>query len=254
MGSRPGLHLHVEGDTLLHRFPAQTKIAGLFAFALTVVAVPAPGVAPLALSLMIGVGLVAGTRVPWRQVWPRLLVEVPFLVFALVLPFVASGPRVRLGGVPVSGAGLMAAWLLVAKGTAAVLAATAFSVTTSPRDLVVGLQRLRVPDTLVGILSFMVRYAGVVTDELGRMRIARESRGFRPRSVRSWPTLGRTMGTLFVRSFERGERVHLAMTSRGWTGRFPTLADRPVAPHEWAVSALPALAIGLAVLVQAVLP
>ena len=241
MGSRPGLHLHVDGDTALHRLPAQTKIVGLFAFALAVVAVPSPGWLPLGLALAIGLGLVVSTRLSWRHVWPRLLIEVPFLVFALVLPFVASGPRVSVGPFEVSQPGLIGAWLLAAKGTSAVLAATAFSVTTSTRDLVVGLQRLRVPPTLVAILSFMVRYAGVVTDELTLMRISRESRGFRARSLRAWPVLGRTLGTLFVRSFERGERVHLAMTSRGWTGAFPSLGTTPVSTRDWLTCALPAL-------------
>ena len=48
------------------------------------------------------------------------------------------------------------------------------------------------------------------------------SRGFDPRSPRHWPALARTLGALFVRSYERGERVHLAMLSRGYDG---TLID-----------------------------
>ncbi len=50
------------------------------------------------------------------------------------------------------------------------------------------------------------------------MRVARESRGFSARSVRHWPVLARSAGALFIRSYERGERVHLAMLSRGYTG------------------------------------
>ena len=46
------------------------------------------------------------------------------------------------------------------------------------RDLLAGLERLRLPATLVAILSFMVRYLSVVSDDLQRMRIARESRGY----------------------------------------------------------------------------
>jgi cobalt/nickel transport system permease protein len=54
-----------------------------------------------------------------------------------------------------------------------------------------------------------------------RMKVARESRGFTARNPRHWPVLARSAGALFIRSYERGERVHLAMLSRGYTGRMP---------------------------------
>ena len=71
------------------------------------------------------------------------------------------------------------------------------------------------PDLLVQIMGFMVRYLEVVTGELQRMRVARASRGFDARNPRHWPVLARSAGALFIRSYERGERVHLAMISRG---------------------------------------
>ena len=70
-------------------------------------------------------------------------------------------------------------------------------------------------------MGFMIRYLDVVTADLGRMLTAMRSRGVDPRSPRHWPALARTLGALFVRSYERGERVHLAMLSRGYTGRMP---------------------------------
>jgi cobalt/nickel transport system permease protein len=99
-----------------------------------------------------------------------------------------------------------------------VLASLLLAATTEPRDLLAGLERLRVPAQLVQIMGFMVRYLDVVTDELRRMRTARESRGFTARDPRHWPVLARCAGALFIRSFERGERVHLAMVSRGHDG------------------------------------
>jgi cobalt/nickel transport system permease protein len=243
VGSRPSLHLHVEGTGPLHVLAPQAKLVGLFVFALATVAVPIGNWPVLLGAVALGGLLVLLSGVGWRHVAPRLLIEVPFLVFALVLPFVATGPRVAVGPFELSEPGLLAAGTLAAKGTAAVLAATAFSVTTSARDLVVGLQRLRLPTTLVAILSFMVRYVSVVTDEFTRMRIARESRGFRARSLRTWPVLGRSLGTLFVRSYERGERVHLAMTSRGWSGGLPLLDESTVPLRHWVLAFLPAAVV-----------
>ncbi len=74
----------------------------------------------------------------------------------------------------------------------------------------------------------MVRYGDVIADELRRMRTARLSRGFEARGPRHWGVLAKSAGALFIRSYERGERVHLAMLSRGYTGSMPpALGDGP---------------------------
>jgi len=66
----------------------------------------------------------------------------------------------------------------------------------------------------------------VVTDEMQRMKVARTSRGFSARNPTHWPVVARAAGALFIRSYERGERVHLAMLSRGYDGRMPPQGDR----------------------------
>lgn len=246
MGARPSLHLHVAGDTPLHRLPGHVKLVALLGFVLAVVTVPPSR--PLALLALAGLalGILLSTRVPWRHLAPRLLVEAPFLVFALVLPFVATGPRATYGPFTVSVPGLQAGVALILKATAGVLVAVAFAVTTRSADLVRGLHRLRVPAPLVLIVSFMVRYLGVVLDELARMQVARESRGFRARSLRAWPVLAASAGALFIRSYERGERVHLAMLSRGFTGALTLEPGGAARPGVWAAALAPA-AVALAV-------
>ena len=87
--------------------------------------------------------------------------------------------------------------------------------------MVRGLERLRLPNTMVQIMAFMIRYLEVVGDDLRRQQIALASRGFSARNPRHWPILARSAGALFIRSYERGERVYLAMLSRGYTGRMP---------------------------------
>ena len=89
------------------------------------------------------------------------------------------------------------------------------SATTEPQAVIRGLERLRMPAQLVQIMGFMVRYLDVVTDEMRRMRVALASRGFTARNPLHWPVIARSAGALFIRSYERGERVHLAMLSRG---------------------------------------
>jgi cobalt/nickel transport system permease protein len=164
--------------------------------------------------------------VPPPYLLKRMVVEVPFVVFALLMPFVSTGPRVDVLGVTVSEPGLLAGWALLAKGSLGVLASLTLAATTEPRDLLAGLQRLRMPQQLVQIMGFMIRYLDVVTEEMRRMRVALESRGFSARDPRHWPVLARSAGALFIRSYERGERVHLAMVARGYTGRLPMTGEQ----------------------------
>ena len=62
----------------------------------------------------------------------------------------------------------------------------------------------------------------VLAAEMSRMKVARESRGFTATGLRAWPVLSKSLGALFLRSYERGERVHLAMLSRGYDGKLPS--------------------------------
>jgi cobalt/nickel transport system permease protein len=223
VGAGHGHKLHYHGHSPVHRAPAHLKVLALLGFMLLVVATPRGWYLAYAAYLLLLVAVVAVSRVPATYLVKRMLVEVPFVVFAVLMPFIATGPRVDLLGVAVSASGLAAAWALLVKGTLGVLASLTLAATTEPRDLLAGLERLRVPSLLVQIMGFMVRYLDVVTDEMGRMRVARESRGFNARDVRHWPVLARSAGALFIRSYERGERVHLAMLSRGYTGTMPRL-------------------------------
>jgi cobalt/nickel transport system permease protein len=89
----------------------------------------------------------------------------------------------------------------------------------------------------------MVRYLEVIVGEASRMRIARMSRGYDPRWLWQARAVAASAGTLFVRSFERGERVHLAMVSRGYAGTMPQLHEHVVPPRAWVVAGmLPAVA------------
>ena len=221
MGAGHGHRLHFHGHSPVHRAPAHLKVLALLGFMLVVVATPRQAYAVFALWAAVLLGVVALSRVPLRYLLPRMVVEVPFVVFAVLMPFIAHGPQTEVLGVSVSEPGLVAGVALLIKGTIGVLASLTLAATTEPQDLIRGLQRLRTPDLVVQIMGFMIRYLDVVTAELGRMMTALRSRGCDPRSPRHWPVLARSLGALFIRSYERGERVHLAMLSRGYDGRLP---------------------------------
>lgn len=219
MGAAHGPTLHHPGSSPVHRAPAQRKVVGLVGFMLLVVAIPRDaGWAPWAYAAAAALlaTTVAVSRVPVGFLARRMVVEVPFLVFVALVPFVAHGPRTEVLGLRVSEPGLAEAGHLLATGTLGVVAGLTLAATTGARELLVGLARLGVPGLVLEIMGFMLRYAEVVTGEWSRMLLALRSRGCDPRSPRHWPTLARALGALFVRSYERGERVHLAMLSRGY--------------------------------------
>jgi cobalt/nickel transport system permease protein len=221
VGAGHGHRLHYHGHSWVHRRPAHQKILALVAFVLVVVATPTrePWTAwAYAAYLVVLLALVGVSRVPLTYLVRRMVVELPFVAFALLLPFVATGPRTEVLGWSVSEDGLAGAGSFLAKATLGVLGSLLLAATTEPVHLLRGLERLRLPAQLVQIMGFMVRYLDVVGDELARMRVALASRGFTPRDPRHWPVIARSAGALFIRSYERGERVHLAMVSRGYDG------------------------------------
>ena len=221
MGAGHGHKLHYHGHSVIHRAPAHLKLVSLLGFMLVVVATPRDWHSAFAIYAVVLLAMVGASRVPPSYLAKRMAIEIPFVVFALLVPVVAQGPQVHVWGLGVSEPGLVAAGGLLMKGTLGVLASLTLAATTEPEDVVRGLQRLRMPDLLVQIMGFMIRYLDVVTGEMGRMLTAMRSRGCDPRSPRHWPALARSLGALVIRSYERGERVHLAMLSRGYTGTLP---------------------------------
>jgi cobalt/nickel transport system permease protein len=221
MGAGHGHKLHYHGHSVIHRAPAHLKLVSLLGFMLVVVATPRDWHAAFALYAVVLLAVVGVSRVPPVYLAKRMAIEIPFVVFALLVPLVAQGPQVQVLGLGLSQPGLVAAGGLLMKGTLGVLASLTLAATTEPEDVLRGLQRLRMPDLIVQIMGFMIRYLDVVTGEMGRMLTAMRSRGCDPRSPRHWPALARSLGALFIRSYERGERVHLAMLSRGYTGTLP---------------------------------
>lgn len=242
--------LYVPGDSTVHRLPAHCKLVAVVAFVLAVVATPREQVWAFGAYVLLLAAVAAISRVPAGLVTRRMVIEVPFVAFAVLMPFVAQGERVAVAGTHLSVPGLWDMWNILAKGTLGVVASILLAATTEPRALLVGVERLRLPPLLTQIATFMMRYVDVVLDELRRMKIARTARCFEPRDVRHLAVLARSVGALFLRAYERGERVHLAMLSRGYDGRIPAAggaADVRVSAAQWAATAaLPAAAAAVA--------
>lgn len=247
-GGHSHRHLHVHGSSLIHRLAPEAKLAGLFAFVLGVALTPRTWVAVFAINVVVAIGVVAVARLRPRLVMTRLAAIIPFVAFAFTLPFFGDGASVEVGPFSLSTDGLWASWNILIKAVLGATASIVVMATTPIPDVLTGLRRLRLPATIVGIIGFMFRYLDLIVDELGRMRRAMSARGYAPRWLWQTAPLASSAGTLFVRTYERGERVHEAMLARGFTGVVPDLEVASRSRQDWALALTPgAIAIvGLA--------
>lgn len=232
--------LHFHGHSPVHRMAAHVKIAALFGFVAAVVVTPTQAIWAFGLHAAVLYVAVGMARLPAGFFFRRLSIEIPFVIFALAMPFVATGPRIEVGPWALSIAGLWGAWNVVAKATLCVGASVVLSATTEIPDILAGFDRLRAPRLLTAIAGFMVRYVEVVVGEVSRVRTAIAARLGDRRRLGEAASLATVSGTMFVRSYERGERIHQAMLARGYDGTMPVISTTPV-PARW-----PPVAIWLA--------
>lgn len=246
MGAGHHHQLYRPGDSPVHRLPAQCKMLAVFAFAIVVVATPRERFWAFAAYALLLAAVAFTARVPFAYLARRMVIELPFVAFAFLIPVIGMGEQVSVLGLSLSLPGLWAGWNILVKATLGVIASILLAATTEPRAILMGAQRLRVPSLLVQIAMFMLRYMDVIVDEMRRMKVARESRGFEARTMRQIPVIARSAGALFIRSYERGERVHLAMLSRGYSGEMPVIQEISANRRQWGIAlALPVAALAV---------
>lgn len=211
----------------LHRLDARAKIVGFVVFAIVVVSTPPQVVWAFVLYAVV-LAFVAGlARVPAGSLLKRLVLVLPLLIaVAVFVPFLGPGqvPAAGPAATTAPDSGWLLLWNAGAKAVLGVLSASLLALTTSFPQLISGLERLRMPRVFLLIASFMARYTEVFADELRRSQRALASRNYRARWLGNAPALGHLLSALFLRSYGRGERVYVAMLSRGYQGGVPLWA------------------------------
>jgi cobalt/nickel transport system permease protein len=236
--------LYYHGHSRVHTLAPECKLAAQLLFVFVVVATPREAVWAFAAYAAIVAALIRVAELPFGFVLKRLAIEIPFVAFALLLPFISQGERIDVLGMSVSREGLWGAWNILVKGTLGVAASIVVASTTTMAEILKGFDRLHMPKAFTSIASFMVRYMDVIADDMKRMRVARLSRGYDPRWIWQARAVGASAGALFIRSYERGERVYLAMLSRGFTGEMPSFGMPAATRSMWAAAlAVPAVAL-----------
>ena len=180
----------------------------------------------------------------------------PFMLAALPLVFTRPGEILatfELGPltISISGQGIVEFLTIALKSWVSVQVALLLSFTTPFHDLVDGLRALRMPRIIVSTISFMYRYLAVLSEEAGRMMRARAARsadldGSGGGTI-LWrmKVVGGMVGSLFLRSYERSERIYAAMQARGFAGELRHMHGRPLDASDWALFGAFATAIAL---------
>jgi cobalt/nickel transport system permease protein len=202
----------------LHRLDARIKVIAALAFVVITVAMPIGswtwyGGLGFVLALLIGL-----SGIPPRDLARRWLTFLILLGFLAVVIGSTHPERARMG------LGVVAASILITNSLA-IMAMLVLAGVTSFHALLSAMRKLRVPLVLVATLGFMERYRFVLVDELNRMATARRARSFSRRGRFSLSLAGGLIGLLFLRAFERAERVHGAMVARGWQGTLHSLEE-----------------------------
>ncbi len=168
------------------------------------------------------------SRIPFLFVLKHLrwvLLSVSF--FLLIMPLTVAGNEIaKFYFLKVSYEGIRCASLISIKAIASILLIFPMIGTMNFSTTIKALERLRVPNRLVQIIMFAYRYIFLFIDETKRMTFAIESRGFKKKTnLHTLKTIARLLGMLFIKSYERTERIHRAMLSRGYDGNLKTLDE-----------------------------
>jgi len=245
-------------DSPIHRLDPRTKILSLFCLILICVSTPAQAyLAFLAYFIFLAAAIVV-SRVPLGYILRRSLIIIPFvLMVAIFIPFLkpngtaGSSYSLGIGSLRVYTSGLIVLWNVLAKSCIAVLSVILLSSTTPFPKLLRGFEQLRVPKIFIMLASFAYRYVFVLVDEMERMKRARDSRCYGGKWLWHSKVIGQMIGTLFLRSYQRAERVYVAMVSRGFQGRTISLGRSRLALADYLVTAA---AVSLLIALRIILP
>jgi cobalt/nickel transport system permease protein len=227
------LDRYLQGTSPVHRLDPRLKLLATLAFVLVTTSTPPHAGAAFLLLASLGLGVTLLSQIRLLEALKRSMVALPFAGMAAVsLPFTQAG-RVLWAWDPlgwriaITDQGLLLFAAVMAKAWLSVLASGLLVATTPVPDLLSALRVLGIPAVLTSIISFMVRYLFVLVDEAMRLHTAREARSAGTGGgTLIWRArvLGGMIGSLFIRSYERSERIYAAMRSRGFDGQVRTTA------------------------------
>lgn len=191
-------------DTPLHRLDAKIKTIFLITFLLLIILSPIRWIMLFLIYGLATIALIYFSRVPMKFIFKRIFEIMPFIV---IITF-SSLFRER---------GYLLFLNCMVKATLAMLLILVISSTTRFVHLLKALEQLKMPKLFIHLLSFMYRYSFLLEDQFLRTRRSYESRNINGKNnFKKVKILSNILGTVFIHTYERAERVYLAMCARGY--------------------------------------
>jgi cobalt/nickel transport system permease protein len=172
---------------------------------------------------------IALSRISPLILWRRLAVELGFIGVLLLGNLFSEGGDLiwYWGWLKITTQGLSILGSVSCKTLLSLVALNLLSLTTSISELLSALRQIGIPTILVGILGSMSRYLNTIIEEFNRMHRAASSRNLINNKRHIRVIAGNAIGSLFIRTYDRAERIHQAMLSRGYRGIYPERIPTP---------------------------
>jgi cobalt/nickel transport system permease protein len=240
-------------ESAIHRLDPRVKVVATFSFILSNVLLPDGAWLAFAAAWVFLLVATLLARLTPGYTLKRSLLALPFILAAVTIIFTLPGrplPALQVGPwlLTPTDAGLLRFASIATRSWLSVQMAVLLVATTSFPDVMHALRHLRMPALLVAIISFTYRYLFVLIDEALRLMRARDARSARLPDRRRGRSLlwqarvaGNMAGQLFLRSYDRSDRVYQAMLARGYQGHFLTLNPHRIRATDWLAMALMAL-------------
>jgi len=221
--------------SFVHRLDPRVKVVVTLAFILSNALLPDGAWIAFGLSLLFLLFATALSNLGIAFTLKRSFVALPFALVAVTVLFSIHGSPLTsfhflFWDLTITDAGLLRFISIVIRSWLSVQMAILLVATARFPDLIHALEHLRVPMILTTIIAFLYRYLFVLADEVFRLLRAREARSAAVAGSRSGGSVawragvaGSMAGQLFLRSYERSDRVYNAMLARGYTGHLQTM-------------------------------
>ena len=214
-------HLSIHENSELKNIKPQQKVLGCFLIVLSIAFSDVRDLFQIFSHIFLVFYILSLTKIPAKTYLKRLTLDIPFVLFALFLPFLSSENNDKIFEIfsfNVYQTGVNDMFTILFKATLGLTVGIILTGVTSSMEIIYGLQKLKIPNIIIAIMSFTIRYIDVFIDEFKRVKISMASRGYVEKGLKTLIPIAFASGALLIRGYERGERVYLSMISRGFNG------------------------------------